>query len=103
VGLLYTGGSRMRAGGTLRQLIAMALQIAPNVANDVVIGLPKSADSTHWEITAKVPSTGEGAPNMVRGRPLPPPLSIGLEMLRGLLLDQFALKFHTEKREVTVY
>ena len=103
VGLLYTGGSQMRAGGTLRQLIAMALQIPPNVAADVVIGLPKSADSTRWDITAKVPSTGEGAPNIVRGRPLPPPLSVGLEMLRGLLLDQFELKFHTENREVTVY
>lgn len=103
VGLLYTGGSQMRAGGTLRQLIAMSLQIPPNVANDVVIGLPKSADSARWDITAKVPSTGEGAPNVVRGRPLPPPLSVGLEMLRGLLLDQFELKFHTENREVTVY
>jgi uncharacterized protein (TIGR03435 family) len=102
-GLLYTGGSQMRAGGTLRQLIAMALQIAPNVANDVVIGLPKSADSARWDITAKVPSTGEGAPNIVRGRPLPPPLSVGLEMLRGLLVDQFELKFHSENREVTVY
>jgi uncharacterized protein (TIGR03435 family) len=103
MGLLYTGGSQMRAGGTLRQLIAMSLQIPPNVAADVVIGLPKSADSMRWDITAKVPSTGEGAPNIVRGRPLPPPLSVGLEMLRGLVLDQFELKFHTENREVTVY
>jgi len=102
-GLLYTGGSQMRAGGTLRALIAMALQISPNVAADMVVGLPKSADSQAWDITAKVPSTGEGAPNVVGGRPLPPPLSIGLEMLRGLLLDQFELKTHTENREVTVY
>jgi uncharacterized protein (TIGR03435 family) len=102
-GLLYTGGSQMRAGGTLRQLVAMALQISPNIAADMLIGLPKSADSTRWDITAKVPSTGEGAPNVVGGRPLPPPLSVGLEMLRGLLLDQFELKTHTENREVTVY
>jgi uncharacterized protein (TIGR03435 family) len=102
-GLLYTGGSQMRAGGTLRALIAMALQITPNVAADLVVGLPKSADSQAWDITAKVPSTGEGAPNVVGGRPLPPPLSVGLEMLRGLLLDQFELKTHTENREVTVY
>jgi len=93
----------MRAGGTLRQLIAMALQISPNIASDMLIGLPKSADSTRWDITAKVPSTGEGAPNVVGGRPLPPPLSVGLEMLRGLLLDQFKLKTHAETREVTVY
>ncbi len=74
VGLLYTGGSQMRAGGTLRMLIAMALQISPNIASDVVVGLPKSADSQRWDITAKVPSTGEGAPHVVGGRPLPPPL-----------------------------
>ena len=103
VGLLYTGGSQMRAGGTLRALIAMALQISPNIAADTVIGLPKSADSQRWSITAKVPSTGEGAPNVVRGRPQPPPLSVGLEMLYGLLLDRFELKTHTENREVTVY
>src|SRR5580658_5694974 len=81
----------------------MGLQIQPNVAADMVIGLPKSADSQSWDITAKVPSTGEGAPNVVGGRPQPPPLSVGLEMLRGLLVDQFELKTHTENREVTVY
>jgi uncharacterized protein (TIGR03435 family) len=102
-GLLYTGGSQMKAGGTLRALIAMSLQMTPNIAADTVIGLPKSADTQSWDITAKVPSTGEGAPNIVNGRPLPPPLSVGLEMLRGLLLDQFELKTHTENREVTVY
>jgi uncharacterized protein (TIGR03435 family) len=103
VGLLYTGGSQMRAGGTLRQMIAMALQISPNVAGDTLIGIPKSADTQRWDITAKVPSTGEGAPNIVNGRPQPPPLSIGLEMLRGLLVESFELKNHTETREVTVY
>jgi uncharacterized protein (TIGR03435 family) len=103
MGLLYTGGSQMRAGGTMRQLIAMALQVTPNIADDLVVGLPKSADTQRWDIMAKVPSSGEGAPNIVRGRALPPPLSVGLEMLRGLLLDQFELKTHTENREVTVY
>jgi uncharacterized protein (TIGR03435 family) len=102
-GLLYTGGSQMKAGGTLRSLIAMAFQIPTNIAGDTLIGLPKSADSQRWDIVAKVPSTGEGAPNVVGGRPLPPPLSVGLEMLRGLLVDQFELKTHTENREVTVY
>jgi uncharacterized protein (TIGR03435 family) len=102
-GLLYTGGSQMKAGGTLRALIALALQIPPNIAADMVVGLPRSADAQSWDITAKVPATGEGAPNIVGGRPLPPPLSVGLEMLRGLLLDQFELKTHSENREVTVY
>jgi uncharacterized protein (TIGR03435 family) len=102
-GLLYTGGSQMRAGGTLRQLIAMALQIQMGIADDMVVGLPKSADSDRWDITAKLPSAGEGAPYTIRGRPQPPPLSVGLEMLRGLLVDQFELKTHTENREVMVY
>ena len=103
VGLLYTGGSQMRSGGTLRQLTAMALQVAPNIADDMVLGLPKSADETKWDITAKVPSSGEGAPNVINGQSAPPPLSVGLEMLRGLLVDRFELKFHRENREVTVY
>ena len=52
---------------------------------------------------------GEGAEHrrrrsqVVNGRPLPPPLSVGLEMLRNLLVDQFGLKTHSENREVTVY
>ena len=102
-GILYTGGSQMHAGGTLRQLIAMALQVSTNVASDVLVGLPKSADSQRWDIIAKVPVTGEGAVNIVRGRPTPPPFSVACEMLRGLLLDQFELKTHPESREVTVY
>ena len=102
-GLRYTGGSEMRSGGNLRALIAMSLQIPPNIAGDMLVGLPKSADSQEWYIVAKVPSTGEGAPNVVRGQPQPPPLSVGLEMLHGLLIDRFELKTHTENREVTVY
>ena len=62
VGLLYTGGSQMRAGGTLRQLIAMWLQIPPNIAADMVVGLPKSADTQAWDITAKVPIRAKALP-----------------------------------------
>jgi uncharacterized protein (TIGR03435 family) len=93
----------MRSGGTLPFLIALSLQVPPNVAGDMVVGVPKALESQRWDITAKVPSTGEGAPNVVNGRPLPPPLSVGLEMLRNLLVDQFGLKTHSENREVTVY
>jgi len=102
-GLRYQGGSTMRAGGTLRNLISMSLQISPNFEKDIVVGLPKFADETRWEINAKVPATGEGAPNVVNGKPLPPPLSIALEMLKNLLIDRFALKTHQEPREITVY
>jgi uncharacterized protein (TIGR03435 family) len=40
---------------------------------------------------------------MVNGKPSPPPLSVALEMLRGLLVERFELKSHMENREVTVY
>ncbi len=102
-GLRYQGGSTMRAGGTLRNLISMSLQVSPNFEKDIVAGLPKFADETHWEINAKVPTTGEGAPNVVNGRALPPPLSVALEMLSNLLIDRFGLKTHREQREITVY
>jgi hypothetical protein len=82
-GMLYRGGSQMQFGGTLRSLIAQAFQIQPNAANDKIVGLPKFADSQLWEITAKLPSTGEGAPNSAAARPAPPPLSIILDMLSG--------------------
>ena len=81
----------------------MALQIPPDVAADTVIGLPKSADATRWDIVAKMPETGEGAPRLVNGQRQPPPFSVAAEMLRGLLVDSFEMKTHTENREVTVY
>ena len=97
------GGSELRFAGNLRNLIAQAFMIYPNAANDTILGLPKSADSQVWIITAKLPSTGEGAPIGGGARPQPPPRSVAMEMLRGLLADQFELKTHTENREVTVY
>lgn len=93
----------MRAGGTLRSLMALMLEIAPNIATDSIVGLPKSADTQSWDINAKLPTTGEGAPLSGSGQFRPPPASVALEMLRGMLLDQFELKTHTENREVTVY
>ena len=103
IGINYSGGTQMHAGGTLRQLISIALQIAPNIAADTVLDLPKSADEENWDIVAKLPVTGEGAPQIVQGRPQPPPFSIVAEMLRGLLVESFEMKTHSETREVTVY
>jgi uncharacterized protein (TIGR03435 family) len=97
------GGSELRFAGTLKNLIGQAFFIQPNAQADKIIGLPKSADSQIWEITAKLPSTGDGAPIAGGARPQPPPRPVVMEMLRGLLADQFELKTHMENREVTVY
>jgi uncharacterized protein (TIGR03435 family) len=103
MGVSWTGGTEVHAGGTLRQLVARALMIPPDVAADTVIGLPKSADDVGWDIVAKMPETGAGAPRLVHGQRQLPPDSVVLEMLRGLLVDSFEMKTHTENREVTVY
>jgi uncharacterized protein (TIGR03435 family) len=97
------GGSELRLVGTLKTMIGQAFFIQPNAQNDEIIGLPKSADSQIWEITAKLPSTGDGAPIGGGARPQPPPRAVVMEMMRGLLADQFELKMHRENREVTVY
>jgi len=90
---------QMKFYGTLRNLIVQAFMITPNAAKDVIIGLPQSADTLLWDITAKLPSAGEGAPGDARAVPR----SEAMEMLRGLLSDEFQLKTHTENRAVTVY
>jgi uncharacterized protein (TIGR03435 family) len=102
-GVDYSGGTQMHAGGTLRLLISIALQIAPNIAADTVVNLPKSADEEQWDIIAKMPVTGEGSPQIVHGQRQSPPFSILTEMLRGLLVERFEMKTHPETREVTVY
>jgi uncharacterized protein (TIGR03435 family) len=95
--------TEVRFVGPLRNLIVQAFLITPNSANDVIIGLPKSADTQLWDITAKLPSAGEGSLIGGGARPVPPTRSVLMEMLQGLLAEQFELKTHTENREVTVY
>ncbi|HEY4359986.1 MAG TPA: TIGR03435 family protein [Bryobacteraceae bacterium] len=97
------GGSEVRLGGNLKSLIGQAFYIQPNAQDDEILGLPKSVTSQTWIITAKLPSTGDGAPLAGGARPQPPPRAVLMEMLRGLLADQFELKTHTENREITVY
>ena len=96
-------GGEVRFVSTLKQLIGQAYFIQPNAADDEIIGLPKSAGTQLWDITAKLPGTGDGAPVGGGARPQPPPRAIVMEMVRGMLADQFELKTHTENREVTVY
>ena len=96
-------GGEVRFVATMKELVAQAFFIQPNAADDEIIGLPKSADTQRWDITAKLPSTGDGAPIAGGARPQPPPRAVVMEMVRGMLADQFELKTHTENREVTVY
>jgi uncharacterized protein (TIGR03435 family) len=97
-------GSELRFVANVKTLIGQAYFVQPNAQNDEIIGLPKFAETQLWDVTAKLPSSGDGAPVASGGpRPQPPPRAVVMEMLRGLLEDQFELKVHKENREATVY
>jgi uncharacterized protein (TIGR03435 family) len=102
IGIRYTPGGRIDAMGTLRDLIAIANEITPNLASDLITG-PKFVETSHFTIVAKAPSTGIGAPGRDGGRETAPPLQVALMMLRSMLEDRFKLATHKEDRPVTVY
>jgi uncharacterized protein (TIGR03435 family) len=103
VGIRYTQGGRIDATGSLRNLIGIALEIPPNLANDLLVGGPKFLDTERYNIVAKAPSTGIGAPNRTGGRETPPPIGVALMMLRALLEDRFKLATHKETQQATAY
>ena len=79
---------------TLKQLIQYAWDLSNN--DDLIAGLPKSADSTRFVVTATVATSGPGnAPTIDED---------GLRlMLQGLLAERFRLKTHMEDRPVDAY
>jgi uncharacterized protein (TIGR03435 family) len=101
IGIRYNQGGRIDAMGTLRDLIAIANEVLPNLASDYIVA-PDSA-KTHYTIVAKAPSTGIGAPGRDGGRETAPQLTVALAMLRNMLEERFKLKTHREDRPTTVY
>jgi uncharacterized protein (TIGR03435 family) len=75
----------------LRQLIGLAWDLPNN--DDMMVGLPKSADSTRFDVTAKVATAGP-----VRAQDVD--FDTLRLMLRGLLIERFGLKAHMEDRPV---
>ena len=79
---------------TLKQLIQFAWDLSNN--DDLIVGLPKSADSTRFVVTATVAVSGPGnAPTVDED-------TLRL-MLQGLLAERFGLKTHMEDRPVDAY
>ena len=99
----YTPGGRIDAMGSLRQLVGIAYEIPPNLAADMLAGGPKFMDTERYNILAKAPSTGIGAPGRDGGRETAPPIQVALAMLRNLLEERFKLKTHKEDRPVSAY
>src|SRR5262249_26550158 len=59
INIRYNQGGRIDAMGTLRDLIAISMEIVPNLAADYIVG-PKFIETSHFTIVAKAPSTGIG-------------------------------------------
>ena len=62
--------------------------------NDYIVGIPKFAETDHYDITAKAPPVG-GSTQIDIDQ-----LSV---LLCSLLVDRFKMKYHTEDRPVTAY
>jgi uncharacterized protein (TIGR03435 family) len=79
---------------TLKQFIQAAWDLSNN--DDLIVGLPKSADSARFVVTAKVAVSGSGNVGNVDEE--------GLRLLlQGLLAERFGLKVHMEDRPVAAY
>ncbi len=72
---------------TLKDLIKISFGVHPKQ----IVNAPSWIESDHYDVTAK-PSI-EGVPSV-------PQL---MKMTQGLVLDRFQLKFHREKKELSVY
>jgi uncharacterized protein (TIGR03435 family) len=79
---------------TLKQLIRLAWELNNN--DEMIVGFPKSAESAHYDVTAKVVTSGSGKSEDIDNDTI-------LLMLRNLLADRFRLKVHMEERPVTAY
>jgi len=80
---------------TLKQLIQVAWDL-PNNNDEMVVGAPKSADSNHWDVTAKVLTAGPVVAQDIDFDTLK-------LMLRGLLAERFGLKVHMEDRPISAF
>lgn len=81
------GGRFVADNATAKMLVTVAYRLR----DDQVSGLPKWAESEHFDISAKPPVEGEVRPDQVRA------------MLRSLLAERFHLVLHTETRDLPGY
>jgi uncharacterized protein (TIGR03435 family) len=101
------GGRVDIQGLTLKNLIQQAWN---TYGEDMIIGLPKSADTDRYNIVAKAPAYGpepDAAGSSPEGTPAPRFQSIDQNsintMLRNLLIERFKIKSHMEERSATAF
>jgi uncharacterized protein (TIGR03435 family) len=75
-----------------------------NLADEMVIGAPKSADSGRWDIVAKAPASAAILDaGSAQDADLPVDFDMVIDMLKNLLKDRFKLAFHMEPRPLPAY
>jgi uncharacterized protein (TIGR03435 family) len=79
---------------TLKEMIRIGWELNNN--DEMIVGLPKSADSVRYNIAAKIATAGGSAAQDIDDDSL-------LLMLRRLLMERFGLKVHKEDRPVSAY
>jgi len=79
---------------SLKQLIQLAWQLNNN--DEMIVGLPKSAESNHYDISAKVISSGRANAQDIDFDTL-------TVMLQKLLIERFNMKSHMEDRPVSAF
>ncbi|HVQ63141.1 MAG TPA: TIGR03435 family protein [Terriglobia bacterium] len=79
---------------TLKQMIQLAWELGNN--DEFLVGLPKSAESEHWDVAGKAVSAGTSDGQDIDFDTL-------RLMLQGLLAERFGLKAHMEERPVSAY
>ena len=75
-------------------MIQLAWELGNN--DEFLVGLPKSAESEHWDVAGKAVSAGTSDGQDIDFDMLRP-------MLQGLLAERFGLKVHMEERPVSAY
>ena len=83
---------------TLKQLINLAWNIT---GDDMVVGMPKFAESDRYDLMAKVPAPVAAISTGGRGGPTD--VEAYRPMYRALLIDRFQMKVHYEDRPMNAY
>jgi uncharacterized protein (TIGR03435 family) len=94
---IQPGGRFDVEGLSLKFLIAFAWNFDP-ATNDMIVGLPKYAESARYDITAKAPTAISGSANNVQAD-----IDDLRLMLQALLKDRFKLAAHMEDRPVSAF
>jgi uncharacterized protein (TIGR03435 family) len=96
------GGRLVVQGMPLSSLVSRAFSTGGGMmpmmmmgSSDSIVGLPAWANSMRVDVNAKAPSSDANAP--------PLDMEAMSPMIRGLLVDRFKMKYHTEERPVQAH